>query len=98
MEAYIDKLVTDYNRSKAAARYTPTDFSLSLLKQHNKKAPPDEEKRYQTIIGKLLYPASQLRLDVAFHVCFLARAVSNPTPRHYDYAIQVMTIYSPIRT
>jgi hypothetical protein len=90
MEAYIEKLVTDYHRDNAATRYTPTDVSVLLLKQRSDKALPDEVKRYQTIIGKLLYPASQLRLDVAFHVSFLARAMSNPTPRHYDYAIQVI--------
>jgi hypothetical protein len=87
IEAYIKKLVTDYHCDKAATQYTPTNISVLLLKQRSDKALPNKVKRYQTIISKLLYPASQLRLDVAFHVSFLAQAISNPTPRHYDYAI-----------
>jgi hypothetical protein len=39
---------------------------------------------------KLLYPASQLRTDIAFAVGYLARAMSNPTDLHHQYALQVL--------
>ena len=92
MEAYVDKLVADYEREGAAPRNTPTDISILSLK---KRAADDlindrELRRYQTIIGKLLYPATQLRADISFYVGFLARSMSNPTPRHYNYALQVI--------
>ncbi|KAG9375879.1 hypothetical protein A1F94_013623 [Pyrenophora tritici-repentis] len=45
---------------------------------------------YQKVIGKLLYPATQLRADISFHVAYLARAMSNPTQQHYEYAIQII--------
>jgi hypothetical protein len=92
MEPYIDQLITAYGRSNALPRYTPTDVGILRLEN----LPDDEDladsalNRYQTIIGKLLYPASQLRVDIAFHVAFLARGMSRPTPRHYDYALQVV--------
>jgi hypothetical protein len=64
--------------------------SVLRLKQCPDKAPEQQIKKYQTIIGKLLYPATQLRADIAFHVGFLARSMSNPTLRHYDYALQII--------
>ena len=90
IESYIKKLVLDYDRSRAVPRYTPLDVSVLRLKQRPDKAPEQQIKKYQTIIGKLLYPATQLRADIAFHVGFLARLISNPTLRHYDYALQII--------
>jgi hypothetical protein len=78
MEPYIDKLTTSYGRSSALPRYTPTDVNVLRLQ----KLPNDEHlnnlalNRYQTLISKLLYPASQLRVDIAFYVAFLARGIS----------------------
>ncbi|KAI1667156.1 Gag-Pol polyprotein [Pyrenophora tritici-repentis] len=43
-----------------------------------------------SVISKLLYPATQLRADISFHVAYLARAMSNPTQQHYEYAIQII--------
>ena len=64
---------------------------LSLkMRSTDDLAPLQQLRNYQTIIGKLLYPATQLRVDISFHIGFLARAMSNPTLRHYDYAIQVI--------
>ncbi|KAI1663848.1 RVT-2 domain containing protein [Pyrenophora tritici-repentis] len=51
---------------------------------------PLDTSNYQKVIGKLLYPATQLRADISFHVAYLARAMSNPTPQHYEYAIQII--------
>ncbi|PZD22496.1 hypothetical protein A1F97_11374, partial [Pyrenophora tritici-repentis] len=51
---------------------------------------PLDTSNYQKVIGKLLYPATQLRADISFHVAYLARAMSNPTQQHYEYAIQII--------
>jgi hypothetical protein len=85
METYIDKLAVDLNRNTAAARATPMDVAALKLKLRSKddRAPEQLLQRYQSLIGKLLYPASQLRTDIAFHVSYLARAISNPTDHHY---------------
>jgi hypothetical protein len=42
------------------------------------------------ITVRSFYPASQLRVDVAFHVGYLARAITNPTDDHYHYALQIV--------
>ena len=92
MESYIDKLVHDFHRENSAARHTPLDVAVLGLKMRptDDPAPPQQLRNYQTIIGKLLYPATQLRVDISFHIGFLARSMSNPTLRHYDYALQVI--------
>ena len=89
MEPYIDKLARDYKRTDTVARHHPMDLQALKLKLRPKddRAPLQLLQRYQSLIGKLLYPASQLRTDVAFYVNYLARAMSNPTERHYQYAL-----------
>jgi hypothetical protein len=92
MEAYINKLSAEYKRTEAPRRFHPLDLKclkLSLRTKHD-VAPAQLTTRYQSIIGKLLYPASQLRTDIAFAVGWLARAMSNPTELHYQYALQVL--------
>jgi len=92
MEAYIDKLGADFKRTNAPRRFHPLDpKALKLpLRAKDDVAPAQLTTRYQSLIGKLLYPASQLRTDIAFAIGWLARAMSNPTELHYQYAIQVL--------
>jgi hypothetical protein len=99
METYIDKLAVDLNQNTAAARATPMDVAALKLKLRSKddRAPKQLLQRYQSLIGKLLYPASQLRTDIAFHVSYLARAISNPTDHHYQYALQIVDYLSAIK-
>jgi hypothetical protein len=85
MEAYINKLGAEYKRTEAPRRFYPLDpkcLKLSLRVKHD-VALAQLTTRYQSIIGKLLYPASQLRTDIAFAVGWLARAMSNLTELHY---------------
>jgi hypothetical protein len=53
-------------------------------------APVQLTTRYQSLIGKLLYPATQLCTDIAFAVGWLARAMSNLTELHYQYGLQLL--------
>jgi hypothetical protein len=92
MEAYIDKLGAEYKRTSAPRRFHPLDpkcFKLQLRAKDD-VAPAQLTIRYQSLIGKLLYPATQLRTDIAFAVGWLARAMSNPTELHYQYALQLL--------
>jgi hypothetical protein len=91
MEPYIDKLIQDFKRVDSFRCLTPFDTStikltLSTAEKIDSQLPHD----YQTIIGKLLYSATQLRIDIAFHVGFLARALAKPTPQHYNAALNVV--------
>jgi transposase InsO family protein len=92
MEPYLQKLGTDFKRTEKHRRTTP--FDLKALKLPDRKAddpaPTELVHQYQTLIGKLLYPACLMRADVAFHVGYLGRAVANPTQQHLAYAYQVL--------
>jgi hypothetical protein len=92
MESYIDKLGTDFKRANTPRRYHPLAVKALKLQPRAKDdvAPPQLTQRYQSIIGKLLYPASQLRVDIAFAIGYLARVMSNPTELHFEYALQVL--------
>jgi hypothetical protein len=92
MESYLDKLGRDYHREGAPPRYNSIDPKMLKLKLRAKNdiAPAALTERYQSLVGKLLYPANQLRVDVSFAVGYLARAMSNPTELHYQHALQVV--------
>jgi hypothetical protein len=91
MESYIDKLTKDYNRGHVT-RHNPMDVKALKLKLRRSDDVCKDQAlhRYQSLIGRLLYPASQLRVDIAFHVGYLARAMANPTDEHYHYALQII--------
>ena len=44
-------------------------------------------RKYQAIVGSLLYCATQTRPDVAFAVGYLGRALGKPTPELYSIAL-----------
>jgi hypothetical protein len=47
-------------------------------------------KKYQSIVGALLYCATNTRPDIAYAVSMLCRAMARPTPELYDAALQVL--------
>ena len=51
---------------------------------------PDLLKRYQSIVGALLYCATNTRPDVAYAVGMLCRAMGKPTLELYDDALRVL--------
>jgi hypothetical protein len=92
MDSYIDKLGHNFNHNNAPHRHHPLDpKALKLrLRAKDNVAPAQLTQRYQSPIGKLLYPASQLRTDIAFAVGYLARAMSNLIELYHQYALQVL--------
>ena len=52
--------------------------------------PPQLLKKYQSIVGALMYCSTQTRPDVAFAVGMLARAMGKPTPQLYAAALRVL--------
>jgi hypothetical protein len=91
MESYIDKLVKDYNRGHVTCHNPLDTKALKLqLRLADDVCDNCSLNRYQSIIGRLLYPASQLRVDISFAVGYLARAMANSTNQHYVYALQIV--------
>jgi hypothetical protein len=80
------------NCNKATRLHHPLDSeALKLrLRAKDNAAPVQLTQCYQSLIGKLLYPMSQLRTDIAFAVGYLARTMINPTELYHQYALQVL--------
>ena len=91
MEPYIDKMAEDYNRSPITIRKTPMDVDAVKLKSRPKEDPASDKLNpsYQSPIGKLLFPAVQLRADITFHLSFPVHFLSNLSEKHMTYAYQI---------
>ena len=66
--------------------------SVPLAADESSAAPVDPQlnRRYQSLVGALLYCSGNTRPDVAFAVAMLCRAMSRPTPELYDAALRVL--------
>ena len=97
-QTYIEKLSADFFPEGVPATWQankpPADSTLPLavveaMSQTN-AVDPALIKRYQSIVGALLYCSGNTRPDVAFAVAMLCRAMSRPTPELYDAALRVL--------
>ena len=98
--AYIKKLVTTYLSSEYQAKPTypinqgPSDDSLvrhvcdALVSTD--PVDPVLLKKYQSVVGALLYCSTQTRPDIAFSVGYLCRAMGKPTQECYQDALRVL--------
>ena len=91
---YIDKLCATYGVTLDGPNaLLPHDKALPQLVEDGlsqASVDPDLLKRYQSIVGALLYCATNTRPDVAFAVGMLCRAMSKPTPALYAEAERAM--------
>ena len=98
--AYIRKLVKTYLSSEYQVKPTypvnqgPCDDSLTM---HVCDALVSEDpvdpvllKKYQSLVGALLYCSTQTRPDIAFAVGYLCRAMAKPTEACYQDALRVL--------
>ncbi len=99
--AYIDKLVRHFCPDGCPASHqaskTPCDGELvqhvadALASRLAGHASSDVDvRRYQSLVGALLYAAVNTRPDVAYPIGMLCRAMSCPTPELYDDALRVL--------
>ena len=97
-EAYINKLVAiwfpDGVPSTLQSTKTPADADLA---QHvadalSCDAPRSAEdiRRFQSIVGALLYASTNTRPDIAYAVGMLCRCMGKPTPALQDAALRVL--------
>lgn len=95
-DAYIDKILRDYKMENCLPRKTPLPVSALNFKPRDPQDRADEQftKRYQSIVGKLLYPTNWTRADSAWAVGLLCRFLSNPSQAHLDGAYHVLQYYS----
>ena len=97
-KTYIQKMVKEHLPegvpNTLPSNQTPSDSSLPQLVSDalvlKDKSDPALIKRYQSLVGALLYASSQTRPDVAYSVGMLCRAMSCPTPELYEQAVRVL--------
>ena len=99
--AYIDKLVETYSSDGVPAcrqrNSTPCDEELptlvldALMLREGGHSPDAEVLReFQSLVGALLYCATNTRPDITYAVSILCRAMSCPTPELLDAARRVL--------
>lgn len=87
--AYTKKLLRDFGMSKGERTATPMDPSQKL-RPYEKQATIEERRRYQSLIGSLMYLMLCTRPDISFAVSQLSRYCSNPGPDHQKAARRVL--------
>ena len=99
--AYIDRLVSEHlpdgvalsfdrNKVPAAPDGRLKDQVINAMCQEVDSVDRELLRKYQSLVGALLYCATNTRPDVAFSVGLLCRAMSRPTPELYDSALDVL--------
>ena len=97
--AYIEKMVSTYlpDGIPLSGKHCslPCDESLprhavDALSQDATSVDPALLKQYQSLVGALLYCATQTRPDVAFAVGYLCRAMGKPTSAMLAEAVRVL--------
>ena len=98
---YIRKLVSTYlNDSPSKKRGTLPhvkelpDHVAAGLSQLDSAVHPDLRRKYQSLVGALLYCATNTRPDIAYAVGMLCRAMSKPTDELYADAELVLRYLS----
>jgi len=69
----------------AKAVPTPLPVGYVPVKSLDKAADPELQKRYQTVIGSLLYLMLGTRPDISFAVTKMAQFAANPTEDHLSH-------------
>ncbi len=91
-EAYVNEILEKFDMSDSKPAPTPLPQKveeLSMKSEESKKL-YQNKKRYQSMIGALLYLSNTTRPDITYSVNFLARKMSNPTEQDNLFAKRVL--------
>jgi hypothetical protein len=66
------------------------DVNQVYLKNPGLKATPEDQQRYASLIGSLLYLANTTRPDIAYAVSVLSQFISDPSDDHWRGAKRVL--------
>lgn len=88
VESKIDVLLLKYGLSDANPVKTPLPLNIYSMDL----TPPTEDKHedYLSIIGALMWIATNARPDIAFAAHFLSRVTANPSAEHFALAKRVL--------
>jgi len=91
-QAYADRIAAEHGLDRTRTVSTPIRIEDLYLndKEKSKILNKQEHKKYQSIVGELLYAANITRPDLSFAVGRLCQRVSNPEEHHLAAAKRVM--------
>jgi hypothetical protein len=82
-EAYLRKVLEDYDMANCSTVKTPMETSSRLVPaERGYQADPAFRRSYQSAVGSLMYAMLGTRPDLAFAVSVISRFSSNPTQAH----------------
>ena len=87
---YIEKMIERYELKTATPKKTPLATSLKLVASESPTTDPALQRRYQSIVGSLMYAMLGSRPDICFAVNKLSQFGSNPDEEHLAAAIRVL--------
>lgn len=79
--AYIMKIASDFGMKDAKPARTPMEVNYG---KSNISEPLANNKKYRSLIGRLLYLSVHTRPDISASVCILAQKVSQPTNEDWN--------------
>ena len=88
LSAYISAMVNKWLQATSQKSWVPMQGIASLTRED--KCNPVEAKRYQELVGQLLWVSNTACLDISFTVGILARYMSNPTNVVWRAAIHLL--------
>src|SRR5437773_1712375 len=91
---YIENILTRLDMQDCNGASTPMEASSKLLAADPNES-PQNHRRYQSIVGSLMYAMLSTRPDLAYAVSTLCRFLSNPTNAHHGAAKQVIRYLRP---
>ena len=83
---YIDKMVANYQLPNKTA-WTPVEAGHDFVSYDPKS---QITKKYQSLIGSLMYAMCGTRPDIAYGVSTLSRFNHNPSSEHYNAALRIL--------
>ena len=86
---YLQAVLQQWGMVNAKAVPTPLPVGYAPVKSLDKAADPELRKRYQTVIGSLLYLMLGTGPDISFAVTKMAQFAANPTEDHLSHALYI---------
>ena len=87
---YIEKMLERYELEMAHPKKTPLATSTKLVASESPQADSSLQRRYQSIVGSLMYAMLGSRPDICFAINRLSQFGSNPNEEHLASAIRVL--------
>ena len=82
-ENYVRKVVEMFRMQDSIPTGTPLNHSIVLLKSNAPCSDENLKKRYQKLVGCVMYAMLGTRIDISYAVSLLSRFMSNPTEEHW---------------